>query len=283
MVIRALALACLAATPVLSPARAADGPPAPARVVSMNLCTDQLALLIAAPGQLVSVSFLAHDPRASAMAAEAAAIPANRGLAEDIVQLAPDLVLAGSFSATAAVDMLRRTGMPVEVFAPESDFNDIRTSLRRMGQALGREAQAEAVIARFDADLAALSRPAGPPAGPRGRAAIYEANGYSAGRATLAGSIVAAAGLDNVADERGLPYGGMLSLEELVLAAPDLLVLSRQDRGTSRAEEVLDHPALRRLAARGQVAPVTDADWVCGTPHVLRAVATLRDALEPAP
>ncbi|MFN3526228.1 MAG: ABC transporter substrate-binding protein [Paracoccus sp. (in: a-proteobacteria)] len=276
---RALALACLAAVPVLSPVRAADAPPAPARVVSMNLCTDQLALLIAGPGQLVSVSYLAHDPRASAMAVEAAAIPANRGLAEDILRLAPDLVLAGSFSATATVDMLRRTGMPVEVFPPESDFDDIRTNLRRMGHALGREAQAEALVARFDADLAALSRPAG--AG--GRAAIYEANGYSAGRATLAGSIVAAAGLDNVAGDLGLPHGGMLSLEELVMAAPDLLVLSRQDRGTSRAEEVLDHPALRMLAARGPVAPVTDADWVCGTPHVLRAVATLRAALETAP
>ncbi|MEL6267927.1 MAG: ABC transporter substrate-binding protein, partial [Pseudomonadota bacterium] len=43
----------------------------PARVVSMNLCTDQLAMLIASPGQLVSVSYLARDPASSAMAAEA--------------------------------------------------------------------------------------------------------------------------------------------------------------------------------------------------------------------
>jgi iron complex transport system substrate-binding protein len=40
-------------------AAAAD---APARVVSVNLCTDQLAMLIAAPGQLQSVSWLAADP-----------------------------------------------------------------------------------------------------------------------------------------------------------------------------------------------------------------------------
>ena len=29
---------------------------APARVVSMNLCTDQVAMMLAAPGQLVSIS-----------------------------------------------------------------------------------------------------------------------------------------------------------------------------------------------------------------------------------
>ena len=42
--------------------------PAPRRVVSINLCTDQLAMMLAAPGQLVSVSQLAGDPHSSAMA-----------------------------------------------------------------------------------------------------------------------------------------------------------------------------------------------------------------------
>ena len=41
---------------------------APRRVVSMNLCTDQVAMLLAAPGQLISVSDLAQDPRMSPMA-----------------------------------------------------------------------------------------------------------------------------------------------------------------------------------------------------------------------
>ena len=44
---------------------------APERVVSMNLCTDQLAMLLAGPGQLASVTYIATHPRASAMAEEA--------------------------------------------------------------------------------------------------------------------------------------------------------------------------------------------------------------------
>ena len=47
----------------------AAGPPD--RVVSVNLCTDQLAMLLARPGQLISVSHLAADETISLMSAEA--------------------------------------------------------------------------------------------------------------------------------------------------------------------------------------------------------------------
>lgn len=274
MVGRALAILCLLAVP--AGAAELPQPQPPARVVSMNLCTDQLALMLAAPGQLVSVSYLAHDPRASVMAEAARGIPANHGLAEDILRLVPDLVLAGSFSAAATVQMLERTGQPVALFHPENDMEDIRAGILRMGALLGREDRAAQIVADFDADLAALA--ALPRAGLR--AALYEPNGYSPGHATLAGSIVAAAGLDNLATELGLPHGGMVALEQLLLARPDLVIRSAKERGASRAEEVLTHPALARIRQDAQVARVTDADWICGTPQVLRAAFDLRAALE---
>ena len=70
----------------------------PQRVVSMNLCTDQLAMLLAAPGQLISVSYLAQDARSSAMAEAAQGFEMNHGLAEEIAFLRPDLVLAGRYT-----------------------------------------------------------------------------------------------------------------------------------------------------------------------------------------
>ncbi|MFC7703806.1 ABC transporter substrate-binding protein [Plastorhodobacter daqingensis] len=247
-------------------------PEPPRRVLSMNLCTDQLALLVAAPGQLISVSYLSHDPRSSVMAAEAAALPANHGLAEDIVLMRPDLVLAGQFTHTGSTAMLQRLGARVEVFAPDESLEDIRSNLRRMGILLGREEQAEAVIARFDADLAALaSMPA-----PALRTALYAANGYSPGDASLAGSILRAAGLVNVAADLGLGAGGFLMLEDLLLSDPDLLVLHERHSRPSRAEEVLTHPALRALTAHRATETMADSDWICGTPYVARAIARLR-------
>ncbi len=246
----------------------------PRRVLSMNLCTDQLAMMLAAPGQLVSVSYLAQDPSASAMAVEAGCLPVNHGLAEEIFLMRPDLVLAGAWSTPETIRLLDRLNIPVEVFPIETDIAGIRANIRRMGAVLGREAQARAMLARFDADLAGLSDAQGP----RPRAALYAANGYSSGSDSLAGEIVALAGFDNVADELGLPSGGVLPLETLLLSDPDLLVEGRRYAGHARAQEVLDHPALKALA-RGRPAEVmSDPDWVCGNPHILRAVSQLRDA-----
>lgn len=244
---------------------------APLRVLSMNLCTDQLAMLVAAPGQLVSVSHMARDPLVSAMAAEAASLPVNNGQAEDILRHRPDLVLASAYSAPVTLDMLRRLGIPVAVFPPENDMEGVRANLRLMGAVLGREAEAQAIIDRFDTDLAAL---AALPASGR-RAALYGANGYTSGRGSLADAILSAAGLTNVAAELGMSQGGVLPLERLVMARPDLVLTSQPYPGGSRAEEILRHPALRALTADPGAGAVSDSDWVCGTPHVLRAAARL--------
>ena len=258
----------------------------PARVVSMNLCTDQLALMLAAPGQLVSVSYLAHDGSVAPLRAAARALPANRGLAEEIYLLQPDLVLAGRYSTVATVAMLERLGMPVIRFEPENSLDDIEDALIRMGAALGREARARALIADFRADRARLQehlRQARAEAdGPR--AVLYSARGWTGGSQTLAGDILRAAGLRNLADELGLAWGGMVALESLLMADPDRLILGQPGRspeGWSEARALLHHPALRHSRAYRAGVATNDRDWVCGTPFVLDAVARLIDETAP--
>ncbi|MDD2867805.1 ABC transporter substrate-binding protein [Neomegalonema sp.] len=259
----------------LAQAAAADPP---GRVLSMNLCTDQLAMLVAAPGQLISVSYLAQDPGSSPMAEAAMAYATNYGRAEDIVVLQPDLVLAGRYTTLATVALLERLGIPVVRFEPENSLDDVTRALRRMGDLLGRRPEAEARIARFEADRARIALRAA--ALPRERAATYAANGYTGGKAGLSAQILDLAGLDNIAGELGLPSGGRIALESLILAAPDHLVLGRRHPGWSEAQALLDHPALRGLPSYARGTPMADRDWVCGTPHVLAAVGALLDARE---
>ncbi len=284
----ALALAAAlagAAGPVAAQSGAAQSPAAPdapRRVVSINLCTDQLAMLLAAPGQLVSVSHLAADPRSSAMAEAAAAYPQNRGLAEQVFLLRPNLVLAGTFTARHTVDLLRRLGIPVLELPPPASLDDVGGQLRAVGAALGRAAAAEAEARAFDAALDALR--AAP--GDRPAAALYAAGGYSPGAGTLADDVLEAAGFSNIGAAAGMTGGGFLPLERLVMAGPDLIVTAEPYAGASRAEAILGHPALAVLRGRTAVQAQTGADWVCGTPHLLRAVAAMaaaRDALRPAP
>ncbi|MAC78351.1 MAG: cobalamin ABC transporter substrate-binding protein [Rhodobacteraceae bacterium] len=254
----------------------------PARVVSMNLCTDQLAMLLAAPGQLLSVSYIARDPRSSAMADDAMAYPVNHGLAEEIYLLQPDLVVAGSYSRQATTDMLRRLGIPVVQVQPARSLDDVRDRIVQMGAVLGREDAAAALLADYDARLAALETAAQD----RPRAALYAANGYTSGPRSLAGQIVEAAGFANIAAELGYDSLGALPLELLVLSDPDLLIATTPYAHPSRAEEILTHPVVRALAAQSGAGQMRDADWVCGTPHVLRAIETLADErrrMEPRP
>ena len=244
---------------------------APQRVVSMNLCTDQLAMLLAEPGQLVSVSVLAADARGSAMAEQARAIPPNSGLAEEIYLMRPDLVVAGTFSNRATVTMLQRLGIPVVLFDPAYGLDQVRARIAQMGDALGQGDKAAAMVADYDARLAALQRDVAL----RPRAVLYYANGYTSGDRTLAGQILMAAGFRNAAVDAGFAAGGTMPLEVLALLEPDAVITSTPYPGASRSEEILDHPVVDILRANHPTGSVTDRDWVCGTPHVLRAIEGL--------
>jgi len=257
----ALALWAAAAAGCVTPARA-EGP---ARVVSINLCTDQLAMLLADPGQLVSVTHLAQDPLMSSMVAEAARFAVNRGQAEQVFLLDPDLVLAGTYTPGATVDLLRGLGIEVLQVPPVTSLAEAAGQIRQVGAALGQGARAEVVAQAFEAQVAALRVP-----GAKASAAFYFANGYTTGQGTLANEVLDLTGFSNVGAEAGVNGGGILPLERLVVAAPQVVVTASLYPGASRSEEILVHPAL--LAVRGDARAQTDADWVCGTPHLVRAI-----------
>jgi iron complex transport system substrate-binding protein len=263
-------MAALASAAALLVAGSADAE-APTRVVSINLCTDQLAMLLADEGQLLSVSHIAFDPLASPMVEAAAGYEKNHGQAEEIFAMRPDLVLAGVYSDPYTVGLLRRLGVDVVQFPLETDFDGIRANMLKMGEVLGQVDAAQRLVAQFDADLAAL----GSNGEERPSALLHYANNYTSGDKSLAHQILLAAGFANATTEAGITVAGSVPLERLVLLMPDLVISGQPYPGASRAEEVLDHPALRVLQQKQSGATLTDAEWVCGTPFVLRAVARL--------
>jgi len=248
---------------------------APARVVSINLCTDQIAMMLAAPGQLVSVSHLATDPLSSSMAAEAEAYPQNRGSAEQVYLLHPDLVLAGEYTSFATIDLLRRLGVAVVQVPVVNALDEVPDQVRQVAAALGREAAGEALVADYDRGLAALTVDLPELAG-----ALYYPSGYTTGGGTVADDVLRHAGFYNIAERAGLSGGGYMSLEQLVLTEPRMIVTSRPYPGASRAEEILRHPALAALGASARVVEANDGDWICGTPYILRALATMGETRE---
>ena len=67
------------------------------RIVSMNVCTDQLLLSLAEPAQILGLSRYSRNAAESFAAGEARRFPILSGGAEDVLALNPDIVVASLY------------------------------------------------------------------------------------------------------------------------------------------------------------------------------------------
>ena len=258
-------------------ALANDGGPKPQRIVSLNLCVDQLVLMLAEPEHVRSVTWLSLDPVSSVMATEAARVPhINRGSAEEILPLDPDLILAGQFSSRFTTRMLQRTGFRVEVIGIPTSFDEVRENIRHIGALLGEDQRAEELVAEMDATLAVIGTP--DPAGAPG-AVVYQPNGFTVGPGTFYHEALTTAGLHNIAEDVGISFYGYMALEELLLAKPEIIISSGFDpKRPSIAEAVLAHPAMQKSGATARTLDLPARLWDCAGPMNADAAAILAAA-----
>lgn len=252
----------------------------PRRIVSLNLCTDQLLLTLAPRERIVGLSFLAADPGLSALAAETAGLPLLRGQAEEVLPLRPDLVLAGQYTARPTVALLRAHGIKVVEVGLTDDFVAIRQQIRNVAAALGTVERGETVIAAMDRMLD-QARP--PPGQARPRVLALAPGAFTAGSGTLSDSAMQAAGMANYAAAKGLAGYGYLSLENIAADPPDLLLIDGEEgRSPSLNGQLLAHPALVRAVPAARRPTVPARLWTCGGPFTAEAVrllAVARDRL----
>jgi iron complex transport system substrate-binding protein len=260
---------------IASGAYGIDGPHKPTRIVSVNLCTDELVLRLADHKNIASVTWLAATSSASNVADLAMQIPVNHGLAEEVIPLDPDLVVAGIYTARAAVALLKRTGIPVLDLDVPRSLSEIRAQYRQVGQALGEEERAERVIAEMDSRLAAIPVNL---TSPRPRAMVFNPNGYTIGKGTLTDEIITRAGMENLSATLGIDKYSQISLETVVTNAVDVLIVSAyRDGPPAMATEVLRHPVLAKIADRTRIAVVPSRLWACAGPGNIDAIALLNN------
>jgi iron complex transport system substrate-binding protein len=229
------------------------------RVVSLNLCTDQMLVLLA-PEKVVGLTPLARDPALSFVARRAAELPVVRPSAEAVLRLHPDLVLAAPFGAQATVATLAALGTKVLRVALPDDFAGIRVETMRVAAALGVPARGKALIAAMDARLASLPRPT-----PRRTAIAWEPRGYTSGPGRLMDAVFRAAGLINVGS------GRLLGREALLRHPPDLLVVPEAPDFPSLATAMFEDPVLAKIARRA----LPPALILCAGPFTARAASIL--------
>jgi len=267
----ALVLVGVGLTPLPLKALASDALP---KVMSLNLCTDQLAMALADPAQLMSVSFLARDRTISPMWREAQNFPVNHGIAEEVFLEQPDLVVTGTFSQHNTTFLLRRVGLPVEEFDFAMTLETIPGEIRRMGALLHQQEKAEKLASDFAASLDAIEKQQ---CEPKPTILAFEQNGISPGKETLADSVFRAAGFRNLAAEAGLVGAAPFPLELVVAQEPDVIVVqASEDEAPTLGAYVLRHPAMKHLNSRID-AFLPPGSWACNGPLIIDAVKALAE------
>jgi iron complex transport system substrate-binding protein len=255
---------------------AATRPPAnagkrPQRIVSLNLCADQLLVALADRDQIAGLTHNAPDRQMSAVAAATRGLPILNGSAEQILATNPDLVIGMPARRNPAIAILKAQHYPAVDLKSADSYADIVASIRTVAQAIGHADRGEAMIARMDRELAALPR------APRQKvAAYYQRRGYMTGTGTLVDDLMTRAGLRNLAADLGKPAIAQVSLEEMVAARPDYLIVeSATDRITDQGTEMLHHPVLRDIPRIS----LPQAWTVCGGPAYVQAARALSQAV----
>ncbi|UPK04593.1 ABC transporter substrate-binding protein [Bradyrhizobium sp. 170] len=214
------------------------------RLVSMNVCTDQLLLTLADPEQILGLSRFSRDGWQS-QAGDISRYPVLSGGAEDVLLIRPDIVVASAFDKRSTRELLKTKGLRLAELAVPRTLDEARQQIREAGEITGHPDRAAAEIARLDAALA------------RARRAVSERHyrvlplsrrGWVAGSDSFVGSLLAETGLRSTAGDLGFAFGGFASLEAIVNLRPDFIVVSQAgDTARDDGQAFLLHPALERF------------------------------------
>ncbi len=243
------------------------------RFASINLCTDRLLVTLADPDQILGLSPYARDPARSWDAVRAAQFPKLSGEAEDVLVLKPDAVVAGRFTKRATRELLKDKGLRVIEFNPARSLDDVKNQLRQMGALVGHPDRAVLEIAKLDDAIARARTMAAKK--PR-RVLAVSRRGWVSGGDNLNTSLLAAVGLANAGGELGLKAGGYASLEAIVSARPDFLLVA-DDSGFAEDEgrAFLLHPALERFYPASKRIVLPERLTTCGGPTLAEALDRL--------
>jgi iron complex transport system substrate-binding protein len=246
---------------------------APQRIVSINLCADELLLTLADPEQIAALSIYAADPVMSFTAEAALAFRHDVADAEQIVDLDADLILAGRFTKRATREMLERLGYQVELLDAVASVDDSIAQIRRIAALVGHPERGEALVADIEA---ARDRATVADAAVRPTAAVYQRRGYVTGGATLTGDLLRIAGFDNAGAQLAGERGGFVPLERIVSDPPDFIVVAAADRQVEdQGSALLAHPALARMYPPDRRIVLPERLTVCGGPSLPAALDRL--------
>lgn len=195
-------------------------PDFPMRVASLNYCIDQQLAPVLAPSRFYAST-------------------AHGGRVEALLQWQPDLIIATPFTSPLTIDALTAVGLSVKTVAEPRSMAEVMEVRWQLQDWLGISLPSE----EFQQLQAYGSSP---------RVLFYLANQLSFGADTLWHEVAESLGWQNLAAQRGAGLVSV-SLEQVLLWEPDIMVFEQGTLGVGVAYLALQHRALRAYLADSQV------------------------------
>jgi len=259
---------------------------APAQgVISLAPSNTEILFALGAAGQTIARdSFSDYPPEAASLTDIGSTWEALN--LEQLVALQPDLVLAAGIQSPEQVKAMEEAGLTVFLVPNPTTLEDLYTNLENVGKLVGRETEAQALIAQLKARVAAVDEKI---AGVTERPSVfYELDAsqdaskpWTAGPGSFHDALIARAGGKNIAAALSSAWAQM-SIEEIVQADPDYILLGDAKWGVT-PESVGQRPGWEKLSAvkAGRVLPFDDDLISRPGPRLVEGLETLARMLHP--
>ncbi|NMC78991.1 MAG: cobalamin-binding protein [Chloroflexi bacterium] len=220
------------------------------KIVSLSPSNTEILFALGAGSHVIGRDSFSDYP------AEATAVPVvggsmNKYNMEEIVTLQPDLVLAAEINTPEQIKSLEEVGLNVYYLNNPSDLDGLYANLQKVGQLVGREEEAEQLVASSQQRVAALEE-ALKNVDSRTRV-FYELDGsdpakpWAPGPGAFITTLIDMAGGESVSTGLQSEWA-QISQEELLLQDPEIILLGDAAYGVS-PEQVAARPGWNTLQA----------------------------------
>ncbi|MFT3689234.1 heme/hemin ABC transporter substrate-binding protein [Paenirhodobacter sp.] len=231
---RWLVLAALLGTPALAE---------PQRVVSLGGAVTEIVVALGAQGDLIGRDTTSEYPASVTALPDVGYVRALNP--EGVMALGPDLILAeDNAGPPEAITVLRAAGIPFVQLPDPHTPEGVVEKIARVGEALGRKAEADRLAADFRARMAAIPAREGPPKRVLFILSTQGGKVMAGGEGTSAEAIIRLAGAESVAT--GFKGYKPMTDEAILNAAPDVILMMDRE---GALDDVLAQPALASTPA----------------------------------
>jgi iron complex transport system substrate-binding protein len=256
----------------------------PRRIVSLAPSVTEILFAVGAGPQVVGDTRFCNYP------SEAKGLPKIGGYTaktiniEAVVDLTPDLVIAGTASQKPVVEALEKLNIPVLVLAPGS-FEAVYTGIKQIGAVTNHAQEAEAMVVQMRTRVDAVTaKVATVPADRRPSVfwEVFDAPLTTAGPNTFIGQMIQLAGATNIFGDAREDYP-QVSAELVVERNPDIILGPTTQSTTLTPDLVAQRPGWAKITAlrNGRIYLLDNDMTTRAGPRLVDALEALAKALYP--